>query len=175
MAGVVQQFIEATSLNDNLMLDVDAAGLPEFDTSLHSREAVAAELGPLIGRALRIQAEFMGSMPTLNAARDRHVSKAEASLTRAGHEHAASLEHTLRPSPRGAALLQVTNNELTASLQLRGTATSIIEDLATTFGAMNERLGVLDIEAALIPPDTDIVTWSMLARGAINSYLIDKE
>lgn len=175
MPDLFDQFISATSLTGELEFVVDAEKIPIFDTAIHSRVSLASELGPLVGRALRIQAEFTNSMPQLIETRKRHIAMVEASRMRGLSEHEVAVQSTLRPSPRGAALFQVADNELAASLQLRDAAHSIVVELGEAFGTMNSRLDTFDTEAALIATEEDLLpSWHNLARGAIDWYLSDK-
>ncbi len=171
MSDLVDQFIEATFVSDELELVIDASKLPPFDDSTLTPEEVAAQLGPLVGATLRAQAEFFSSTPILNASRKQHLAKVEASAARAEQEHQTAIEATLRLSPRGAALDQVASNELDASLQLSGTVTSMMQDMTRASQAMREGLEVLDRRAALTPVDEVQCTWYSVARGAINSLL----
>ncbi len=175
MSELLDKFVASTSLTGELELIVDPDLLPAFDTSVHSRLGLAEELGPLVGRALRTRAEFTNSVPRLNAVRERHLALVEASRSRGVIEHQASLQRTLQPSPRGAALFQVADNELAASLHLRNAAHSIITELGGAFAAMNSRLDIFDAEAALTLTEEDQQpSWHYLARGAISWYLSDE-
>ncbi len=175
MSDVTEQFIAATSVSDELEPVFDPDKLPVFDTATFSRQEVAEKLGSLVSPTLRAQAEFFGSAPILNADRRRHLAKVEASTARAQQEHAAGMEATLRPSPRGAALDQVASNELDASLQLSSTVTAMMEDMNKASAVMRQELDVLDVKAPLVPVDEVQYTWYSLARGAINSLLSPAE
>ena len=176
MTTVASEILAAAFIvTDEIGLQIDPSGLPEFSDTTLAAEQVSASLVEAISPALSAHAELLGSGPVINAMRSTHVQRAQGMIERAKVESAVAFERTLRAAPKATALTTAAGNEIDASIQLGGAVASMTIDLSIAYQNMDVVLEALDQQAPLVGPEADSINWKVVARGAISLFLSSEE